>query len=260
MRGDAAVPATVIAARNVSYRYPNGPPILESFDLEVGKGEIVVLIGPSGCGKSTVLNLIAGILKPTTGRVESFDAPVNGFNRRVTYMTQKDTLLPWRNCLDNASLPLEIKGVPRKQRYERAQAVLALVGVAGHERARPHQLSGGMRSRLSLARSLLSDTDIFLMDEPFAAVDALTRVRLQQELLTLWQTTHKTMVYVTHDLDEAITLGHRVVVMSTAPGRVYMDERVGAAHPRNAALFKTTPEARALHLRLWSALEKQFTK
>ncbi|HEX5115559.1 MAG TPA: ATP-binding cassette domain-containing protein [Pseudonocardiaceae bacterium] len=204
----AAPPSAEVAIRvkGTSFGYPNSPTILEGIDLTVHRGEILVLIGPSGCGKSTVLNLIAGIVRPTEGTIECFGKPVDKLNTKVAYMTQKDTLLPWRSALDNAALPLEVRGVPKRERYARARAALARVGVADAERRRPHQLSGGMRSRLSLACSLLSDADILLMDEPFAAIDALLRVRLQQLLLDVWADTHKTLVYVTHDLTEAIAL------------------------------------------------------
>ena len=154
-----------------------------------------------------MLNMIAGTIQPTSGELTCLNSPITGLNQRVSYMTQKDTLLPWRNVLDNAALPLEIKHVTKKERYEAARAVLSRVGLDRVYEYRPHQLSGGMRSRLSLARALLSDADIFLMDEPFAAVDALSRLKLQQLVIDVWLETRKTMVYVTHDLYEAIALG-----------------------------------------------------
>jgi NitT/TauT family transport system ATP-binding protein len=229
-------------------------------DLVVEPGEVVVLIGPSGCGKSTLLNLIAGIAEPNEGTVECFGGAVKGLNLRVAYMTQRDTLLPWRSALDNASLPLEIKGVGKKERYARARAELARVGVAEAENRKPHQLSGGMRSRLSLACSLLSDADILLMDEPFAAIDALLRVRLQQLLIDVWAETNRTLVYVTHDLSEAIGLGHRVVVMGANPGRIAMERRIDEPHPRRIGEFRTTPMAQELYAELWQALEGQVAE
>jgi NitT/TauT family transport system ATP-binding protein len=184
---------------------------------------------------------------------------VKGLNRNVSYMTQKDTLLPWRNALDNAAMPLEIKGVAKKERHERARQALASVGLEDAEHLRPHQLSGGMRARLSLARALLCETDILLMDEPFAAVDALSRLRLQQLMVSLWDTTRKTIIYVTHDLDEAINLGHRVVVMGKNQG-IHHEEPIPVPQPRNIAEFKGTPEARELYATLWSSLESQIAK
>jgi NitT/TauT family transport system ATP-binding protein len=251
----------VIEAKDVSFSYRGeSSVIVEHLDLQVKKGEILVLIGPSGCGKSTLLSLMAGILEPTDGVIECLGRRVKGMNRNVSYMTQKDTLLPWRNALDNAALPLEIRGVPKKERYDRARAVLAQVGLENCDHRRPHQLSGGMRGRLSLARSLLCETDILLMDEPFAAVDALSRLRLQQLLVTLWDTTRKTIVYVTHDLDEAIGLGHRVVVMSSQHGGIHHEEPIPEPQPRNIAAFKGTPDARALYSTLWDSLETQMAQ
>jgi NitT/TauT family transport system ATP-binding protein len=249
-------PQTAISLSGIRFGYGDDL-ILEDIDLDVADGEILVLIGPSGCGKSTVLNLIAGARAPRAGAVTCLGAPVTGLNRSVSYMTQKDTLLPWRSALDNAALPLEIKGVPRRERHRLARAELARVGVAGFEQHRPHQLSGGMRSRLALARALLSDSPVLLLDEPFAAIDALVRVRLQELLLDVWASTRKTMVYVTHDLNEAITLGHRVAVMGTRPGRIAMVRGIAAPQPRDVARFRTTAEAQQLYVELWNALEEQ---
>ncbi|HLI14726.1 MAG TPA: ABC transporter ATP-binding protein [Acidimicrobiales bacterium] len=244
----------------VSFAFPGAAPILEEVTLRVDAGEIVALIGPSGCGKSTLLNLLAGALRPSAGEVRCFGRCVNGLNRRVVYMTQRDTLLPWRSALDNAALPLEIKKVPRAERYARARSVLELVGLAEAERRRPHQLSGGMRSRLSLARALLSDAEVFLLDEPFAAIDALLRIRLQQLLVDLWARTQVAIVYVTHDLNEAIALGHRVVVMSKGPGRVALERAIEAPHPRTVARFREEPEAQRAYSALWDALETQLPR
>jgi NitT/TauT family transport system ATP-binding protein len=251
---------SVIQAQQLSFSYASGSKlILDSLDLDVKEGEIVVFIGPSGCGKSTVLGLIAGMLQPTSGSLLCNGKPLKGLNRDVSYMTQKDTLLPWRSSLDNAALPLEIKGMAKKERHELARQALASLGLEEAEHLRPHQLSGGMRARLSLARSLLGDTDILLMDEPFAAVDALSRMRLQQLLVSLWARTQKTIIYVTHDLDEAINLGHRVVVMGRNQG-IHHEEPIPAPQPRNIAAYKSTPEARELYATLWNSLESQMTQ
>jgi NitT/TauT family transport system ATP-binding protein len=245
----------------VDFQYPTGDKILESVDLNVPRGEITVLIGASGCGKSTMLNLVAGILRPTAGNVLSFGKPITALNRDVSYMTQKDTLLAWRTALDNVALPLEIKGVSRKERHERARQAIDRVGIAPTSVGlKPHQLSGGMRSRLALGRLLLSDSDIILMDEPFAAVDALLRIRLQRLLLDVWAETGKTIIYVTHDLDEAITLGHRVVVMDRYPGRIALTREITETQPRDVSRFRATPEARDAYVELMDALEKTMVK
>jgi NitT/TauT family transport system ATP-binding protein len=247
---------SAISLSDVTFGY-GGADVLSDVDLQVAAGEILVLIGPSGCGKSTVLNLAAGMRRPSSGHVTCFGRPVDGINRRVSYMTQKDTLFPWRSAIDNAALPLEVNGVSKKERYERARAELANVGVAGFDDYRPHQLSGGMRSRIALARCLLSDSDILLMDEPFAAIDALVRVRLQELLIQVWQRTKQTLIYVTHDLNEAITLGHRVAVMGARPGRIELVRSIDEPHPRDAARFRATPRAQELYVELWNALEQQ---
>jgi NitT/TauT family transport system ATP-binding protein len=251
--GPGVSTAHAVEASNLQFRYGNLP-VVADLDLKIPAGEIYVIIGPSGCGKSTVLNMIAGTIQPTSGELTCFNSPITGMNQRVSYMTQKDTLLPWRNVLDNAALPLEIKHVAKKERYEAARAVLSRVGLDGFYEYRPHQLSGGMRSRLSLARALLSDADIFLMDEPFAAVDALSRLKLQQLVIDVWLETRKTMVYVTHDLYEAIALGHRVAVMTSRPAQVRLEQSVPAPESRNVADFKGSTAAHQLYGVLWNAL------
>jgi NitT/TauT family transport system ATP-binding protein len=257
---DAPETPAAVELSAVTFGYPGGDEILHEVDLTVAPGEIVVLIGPSGCGKSTVLNLVAGMVRPSTGSLRCFGRPVDGLNRSVTYMTQKDTLLPWRNALDNAAVPLQIKGVPKKERRERARHELERVGLGDAADRRPHQLSGGMRARLALARSLLADGDIVLMDEPFAAIDALVRVRLQELLLGLWQEKKQTLIYVTHDLNEALSLGHRIVVMSARPGRISLIRAIPTPPPRDVIHYQATSEAREIYVELWGALEGQLKK
>jgi NitT/TauT family transport system ATP-binding protein len=249
---------SAISIRDVSFGYSSSVPILENISLDVKVGEILVLIGPSGCGKSTMLNLIAGSVTPTAGSISTFGQQANGLNNRVAYMTQRDTLLPWRSALDNAALPLEIAGVPRKERHMRAREQMARMGVLDAERRRPHQLSGGMRSRLSLAQAFLCGADIFLMDEPFAAIDALRRVRLQKLLFEFWRETNKTILYVTHDLNEALALGHRILVMRANPGGVLMERTTSDPRDRDVLHYRNTPEAQKLYAELWDALEAQF--
>jgi NitT/TauT family transport system ATP-binding protein len=257
---DSALGPAAVSVRGVSLAYGDGPKILDDFDLEVQPGEIVVLIGPSGCGKSTVLNLVAGTVRPDEGQVECLDQPVTDLNRQVAYMTQRDTLLPWRTALANAALPLEIRGMGRRERLERAREQLARVGVADAADRKPHQLSGGMRSRLALACTLLTDAEVLLMDEPFAAIDALLRVKLQQLLVDVWAQSRPSMIYVTHDLTEAIGLAHRIIVMGAHPGRIILERTIDEPHPRRVGEFRASPCAQALYGELWRALEGQMTE
>ncbi|MFI6182579.1 MULTISPECIES: ABC transporter ATP-binding protein [unclassified Nonomuraea] len=213
---------------------------LSGIDLDVREGEFLTLVGPSGCGKSTLLDLVAGLTAPTTGEIVVNGAPVTGPGLDRGIVFQQYALFPWRTALANVAFGLEAKGVPRAERTERARRHLELVGLSGFEDRYPHELSGGMRQRVAIARSLAFDPDVLLMDEPFAALDAQTRESLQEELLRIWQHTRKTVIFITHGIDEAVYLGQRVAVMTSRPGRikeiieVEFDSREGdlRAHPR----------------------------
>jgi NitT/TauT family transport system ATP-binding protein len=232
---------------------------VENVQLNVRPGEIVALIGPSGCGKSTLLNAVAGVVRPSTGTVSFFGNEVTRLNTEATYLTQRDTLLPWRSVLDNAALPLEIKRIPKRQRHERAREVLASVGLDRVEDSRIHTLSGGMRSRVALARSLVVDSPLILMDEPFAALDAILRLRMQQLLLHLFEATAKTILYVTHDLNEAIALADRVVVMGGRPGHILGQRAIDIPRPRIADDVRVMDRAVELYRDLWSLIDDAAT-
>jgi NitT/TauT family transport system ATP-binding protein len=194
--------------------------VVSDINLAVAPGEIVTLVGPSGCGKSTLLNMTAGLLQPTAGTVLYRGRPIVGLNLNVGYMTQTDHLLPWRTVAQNVMAPLEIRRVPRKQAAERVAALLDRVGLSNFAASYPSQISGGMRKRTALARLLACDTEILLMDEPFGALDAQLRLTLQIELRDLCRRLDKTVLFVTHDVDEAIALGDRCVVFSALPGTI----------------------------------------
>lgn len=222
--------------------------------FEVPKGRFVVLIGPSGCGKSTVLRVIADLLQPSTGEVSVFggDAGVARQARRISFVFQDATLLPWRNILDNVRLPLQVGGWTKLGRkYREPAEMLELVGLAGRETALPHQLSGGQRQRVAIARALVTQPDILLMDEPFGALDEITRDRLNDELLRIWRNTGTTIVFVTHSLSEAAFLGQTVVVMAAHPGRVTEIINLDANKPGNEIdrsseeFFRITSDLRA---------------
>jgi ABC-type nitrate/sulfonate/bicarbonate transport system ATPase subunit len=205
---------------------------LSDVTLAVPQGRFVSLIGPSGCGKSTLFNIIAGLQEPTRGRVVIDGVDATGTIGRVGYMLQKHLLLPWRPLLDNIILGMELRGVPRREARERAMPLLRKYGLGGFERAHPNMLSGGMRQRAALLRTLLFDTDVILLDEPFGALDAQTKLQMQEWLLGLWSDFGKTVVFVTHDIGEALFLSDEVHVMGTRPGRILDTISIALPRPR----------------------------
>jgi ABC-type nitrate/sulfonate/bicarbonate transport system ATPase subunit len=225
--------------------------------LSIPQGRFVSLIGPSGCGKSTIFNIIAGLLEPTGGRVLIDGADVTGSIGRVGYMLQKDLLLPWRTVLDNVVLGMEIQGMPLRQARARALPLLECYGLSGFEHLNPSALSGGMRQRAALLRTLLFDTDIILLDEPFGALDAQTKLAMQEWLLALWSDFHKTVVFVTHDVEEAIYLSDEVHVMATRPGRIVESIPVPIPRPRLRTNV-VTPEFLAIKQRCLELLAGQI--
>ena len=231
--------------------------VLSGVDLSVGDGEFVSIIGPSGCGKSTMLNIIAGLDQPDSGVVEVFGDEGPDRLGRTGYMQQKDLLLPWRSVLDNAALGLEIRGVPRRQARERALELTEEFGLKGFEHQFPFALSGGMRQRAAFLRTMLLDQDILLLDEPFGALDALTRVQMQEWLLELWSRLSKTIVLITHDVDEALLLSDRVYVLTGRPGRVTMVMSVELPRPRHFQMV-TSPEFAGLKSQLLDRLRGQI--
>src|SRR5438270_9810763 len=205
---------------------------LAPITLAIPQGRFVSLIGPSGCGKSTIFNIIAGLLEPTAGRVIIDGTDATGTIGRVGYMLQKDLLLPWRTVLDNVILGMEIQGKPLPEARERALPLLKKYGLGGFESFYPNSLSGGMRQRAALLRTLLFDTDVILLDEPFGALDAQTKLQMQEWLMQLWSDFRKTVVFVTHDVDEAIYLSDEIHVMGTRPGRILESIPIGLPRPR----------------------------
>src|SRR5712672_4747210 len=221
--------------------------------LSIPKGRFVSLIGPSGCGKSTIFNIIAGLLEPSAGRVMIDGVNATGTIGRVGYMLQKDLLLPWRTVLDNTILGMEVQGVALRKARERALPLLHRYGLAGFEHLYPNSLSGGMRQRAALLRTLLFDTDVILLDEPFGALDAQTKLQMQEWLMQLWSDFKKTVVFVTHDVEEAIYLSDEIHVMGTRPGRVLETIPVSIPRPR-ARTTALTPEFMALKERCMNLL------
>ena len=227
--------------------------------LSVGAGEFVSVVGPTGCGKSTLLNMAAGLLAPSRGMVEVFGQPLAGINARTGYMFQTESLMPWRTALQNVMAGLEFRGLADAQ--PQAEAWLKRVGLGGFGDRYPHQLSGGMRKRTSLAQTLALDPDIILMDEPFAALDIQTRQLMENELLSLWSAKRKAVLFITHDLDEAIALSDRVVVLSAGPAARPIGEfRVDLPRPRDVAEVRTAPRFIELHRDIWAVLREEVLK
>jgi ABC-type nitrate/sulfonate/bicarbonate transport system ATPase subunit len=230
----------------VSFVTPNGAfQALAPVDLAIPAGRFVTLIGPSGCGKSTLFNVIAGLHPPTGGRVCIDGEDVSGYIGRVGYMLQKDLLLPWRTVLDNVALGMEIQGMKRRDARARALPYLQRYGLGGFEHQYPSSLSGGMRQRAALLRTLLIDSDVILLDEPFGALDAQTKQQMQEWLLQIWTDFRKTVVFVTHDVEEAVYLSDDVYVMASRPGRVVAHIAIDLPRPRPHSIV-TTPDFVAL--------------
>ncbi|MFI1393543.1 ABC transporter ATP-binding protein [Streptomyces sp. NPDC020681] len=233
---------------------------LDGIDLDIADGEFLVVVGPSGCGKSTLLDLLGGLSDPTSGRILLDGEPVTGPGLDRGIVFQQYALLPWRTAQGNVEFGLEATRVPRRERAAQAKEYLALVGLTGFEDRHPHELSGGMRQRVAIARSLAYDPDVLLMDEPFAALDAQTRESLQDELLRIWQRTGKTIVFITHGIDEAVRLGQRVAVLTSRPGRIKevvpidLGDRDADADPRSS------PEFAHHRHQIWSLLRDEVSR
>jgi NitT/TauT family transport system ATP-binding protein len=270
-----AAPALALDPDDPGQRYT----AVRDVDLTVGAGEFVSVVGPTGCGKSTLLNVGAGLLQPSTGSVQVFGQPLAGINARAGYMFQTDSLMPWRTALQNVMAGLEFRGTPPAEAQAQAEAWLKRVGLGGFGDRYPHQLSGGMRKRVSLAQTLALDPDIILMDEPFSALDIQTRQLMENEVLDIWSgaerraapgsarspsggaTGRKAVLFITHDLDEAIAMSDRVVVLSAGPASHPMGEfEIDLARPRDVAEVRTQPRFIELHQAIWAVLRDEVLK
>jgi NitT/TauT family transport system ATP-binding protein len=247
-----AISCTFVARDGAGRRYT----AVKDVSLAVAAGEFVSVVGPTGCGKSTLLNVAAGLLAPSSGRVEAFGAAFDGINRRAGYMFQSESLMPWRTALGNVAAGLEFRGVADAS----AQALewLKRVGLGAFGDRYPHQLSGGMRKRVSLAQTLVLDPDIILMDEPFSALDVQTRQLMENEVLGLWAEKKKAVLFITHDLDEAIAMSDRVVCLSAGPGSHPIGEfAIDLPRPRDVAEVRATSRFVELHQAIWSVLREE---
>jgi len=229
--------------------------------LTVQPGEFVSVVGPTGCGKSTLLNVAAGLLEPSSGTVCSFGEPLRGVNARAGYMFQAEALMPWRSALDNVTAGLLFRGMSRRDANLLGDEWLKRVGLGGFGGRYPHQLSGGMRKRVAMAQTLILDPDIILMDEPFSALDIQTRQLMENELLALWAAKRKAVLFITHDLDEAISLSDRVVVLAAGPGTRPIGEfTIDLPRPRDVAEIRSHPRFVELHAQIWGVLRDEVLK
>ena len=249
------VTCTFVDKNNPGQRYT----AVRDVSLTIGAGEFVAVVGPTGCGKSTLLNVAAGLLEPSVGRVSVFGEALVGINRRAGYMFQAESLMPWRSARENVAAGLQFRGAT--DAAAQADEWLKRVGLGGFGDRYPHQLSGGMRKRVSLAQTLVLDPDIILMDEPFSALDIQTRQLMENELLALWAEKKKAVLFITHDLDEAIALSDRVVVLSAGPASHPIGEfAVDLKRPRDVAEVRATPRFIELHQAIWAVLREEVLK
>jgi len=227
---------------------------LDNFNLKIKKGEFITIVGPSGCGKSTFLDILAGLSKPTSGELYIDDKLIEGPDLDRGIIFQGYALFPWRTVEQNIEFGLEIKGIPKNERKEISNKFIKLVGLSNFENRYPHELSGGMKQRVAIARALAYDPDVLLMDEPFAAVDAQTRELLQEELLNIWEETNKTIVFITHSIEEAIFLADRVVVMTPNPGKIKEVIEINFPRPRSTVNVRMSQEFSSNRNRIWELL------
>ena len=249
----------MLSVRSLNKRFSaDGPLVLDSMDLEVAEGEFVSLLGPSGCGKTTLLKIVAGLLQPSQGKVLLDEKESRAPSKEKAMVFQHFNLLPWRTALKNASYGLEVQGVPKDERLERAGQYLKLLGLTAYENHYPSQISGGMKQRVGLARALATEPRLMLMDEPFGALDALTRENLQNELLRITESQGLTVLFVTHSIDEAIFLSNRIVVMGRHPGRKLAEFEVPFEFPRVSTEIRADPRFGTLRNEVWVLLEEEM--
>jgi NitT/TauT family transport system ATP-binding protein len=234
---------------------------LSDISLTVGDGEFVSVVGPTGCGKSTLLNLAAGLLRPSEGRVAAFGTALDGLNRKAGYLFQADALFPWSTALDNVTAGLRFRGTDPALARAKAEDWLARTGLKGFGGYYPHQMSGGMRKRVALAQTLILDPEIVLMDEPFSALDVQTRQLMENELLELWAARRRSVLFITHDLEEAISMSDRVLLLSAGPASHVIGEyAIDLPRPRDVSEIRLTPAFLDLHRRIWSDLKAEVLK
>jgi NitT/TauT family transport system ATP-binding protein len=253
------VPAIRITGVTRRFLTPDGKfnTAMRDFDLTVKRGEFVCVVGPTGCGKSTTLNLVTGLIRPSAGQVQLMGQPVAGIDRRVGFVFQADALFPWRNVLDNVAAGPRYRGMPKEQANDKARQWIARVGLGAYEALYPHQLSGGMRKRVALAQTFINEPEILLLDEPFSALDVQTRTVMQDELLSLWSETRASVVFVTHDLEEAVALADKVVVLTASPATVKKVHQIDLPRPRVMSEIRYEQRFIEIARRIWEDLREE---
>lgn len=236
----------------------NGLHVIDHLSFEVNENEFLAIVGPSGCGKTTLLNILSGFLKPSSGTVLFEGKEHNQVSKKIGYISQSNSLMPWRTALRNVELGMELRGIQSKKRREIALRLINEAGLSGFERAYPHELSGGMQKRIDIIKILALDPEIILMDEPFGSLDVLTRETLQNYILSLWNQTKKTIIFITHDLGEAITLSDRVLILSKRPTKIKAEYKVRLPRPRSSYEIRYTSEFVHLHKQLWNDLREEI--
>jgi NitT/TauT family transport system ATP-binding protein len=259
----AEVPALALEHITVTFVSQDGGryTAIRDATLRVAPGEFLSVVGPTGCGKSTLLNVAVGLLQPSAGDIRVFGQPLEGLNAKAGYLFQTEALMPWRTAQQNVTAGLEFRGMETSKAAAKAEQWLERVGLHGFGRRYPHQLSGGMRKRVALAQTLILDPQILLMDEPFSALDIQTRQLMENELLELWSANRKSVIFITHDLEEAISLSDRVVVLSAGPEAHPIGEfQIDLPRPRDVAEIRLTPRFIELHTLIWRAMKSEVLK
>jgi NitT/TauT family transport system ATP-binding protein len=243
-----------LSIQHVSVAFNDAAPVITDLSLDVAEGEFVAIVGPSGCGKSTLLKVISGLVPSLSGEIKVAGPAAGGGKPKIGFMFQRDTLLPWATATSNIAVGCELSGLPKEKHAERIAELISLVRLKGYEHHYPSALSGGMRQRVSLARLLAYDPDIFLMDEPFGALDYQTKILMGRELLRIWEASRRSIIFVTHDIEEAVALADRVIVMGAQPGRIVASHQSLFERPRDPRSLRGDPRFGALVQTIWSEL------
>lgn len=251
-----------LIAQNIHHVYrknnENGTEAIKHINLEVDEGEFLAIVGASGCGKSTLLNIMCGMITPTKGEVLIDGIDIKSKTSKIGYISQTDTLLPWRNIEKNVSLGLEIEGIPKKERLEKARQMMEMSGLSGFEKKYPHELSGGMKKRAVIIRALVQNPDIVFMDEPFGPLDVFTREKLQNEILKMWERKKNTIIYITHDIAEAITLADRIILLGHRPSVIKKEYKVDIPRPRVIEECKYNSRFLELEKQIWEDIKDEL--